>query len=121
MAATLFGALLNLFILLLCFDRLRVFNVTIYSPSVDKVSTASDYAYLRFDEGFELEFVSTCWTPIRVSLPRSLGFNRSQLRLHVGLNMDKQLWQSLDIILRWRLLFLWIFQSILAQFFPNSC
>ena len=72
MAATLLEALLNIFIFLLFFERLRVFYVTIYYPSVDEVSTASDYTYLRFDEGFELEFVSTCLKPIWVNLARPL-------------------------------------------------
>ena len=77
MAATYFRALLNIFIFLLFFERLRVLNVVIHSPSVDGVSTASEYAYLRFDKRFELEFVSTCLKPARLNLARLLGFNRT--------------------------------------------
>ncbi len=77
MAAAYFRALLNIFIFLLFFERLRVLDVVIHSPSVDGVSTASEYAYLRFDERFELEFVSTCLKPGRLNLARLLGFNRT--------------------------------------------
>ena len=74
---------------LLFFERLRVLNVVIHSPSVDGVSTASEYAYLRFDKRFELEFVSTCLKPARLNLARLLGFNRTSTP--ITRNMDKQL------------------------------
>ena len=77
MAAMYFRALLYIFIFLLFFGRLRVLNVVIHSPSVDGVSTASEYAYLRFDERFELEFVSTCLKRGRLNLARLFGFNRT--------------------------------------------
>ena len=76
-ADVIFRALLNMFIFLLLFARLRVLDVTIYSASVVEVSTSSKSGFLHSDERFELEFVSNCSKPAVLNLTRSLGFNRT--------------------------------------------
>ena len=76
-----FRALLNMFIFLLLFERLRVLNVTIYSASVVKVSTASKSGFVRSDKNdLSLNLhCESCLKPVRLNLPRSLGFNQTSV------------------------------------------
>ena len=116
MADVIFRALLNMFIFLLLFARLRVLDVTIYSASVVEVSTSSKSGFLRSDERFELEFVSNCSKPAVLNLARSLGFNRTSAAI---IRWTKHGQTTLAVPGHdpsVELLLLWIFQSILAQF-----